>query len=626
MKSLADQTAQKRSGFLLKQSRRSLRLRRWLTISAASSILVLFGLIAYQFSNTWKDYNAHLGVSSATESWLNRKLISYKSIDSYDMLLGLRRLEAASLRFAVGSISQKELSDQRKQVASMFLHFAPGSIIARDLVADYPSFQPAYQSTLIFLNTAQQFEAGRQAIDAVLESADTSLGDWMMFTQDTIRVEYELRDGMESTIVSFRPLAERTFWIISILLSLFVAASLAAIYAGWGLIKGEQNRFSRFELLVSSVGHDLLSPLQAIQGAGSLLATELSPAKRQRFAGIIRLSSQTLARLVGDILQISQDKPLDIRPRAVNVEDLFGQIATSFETRTEARGLAFRRNFQLHGAELVIDPERLAQCVGNLLENALRYTELGAITLHCRLDLPGDEFSAKLLIVEVSDTGLGIPIEDQSRVFEPFEQVKSIKKQGMGLGLSIVRNIVTAMHGEIRLESVHHRGSKFTISLPVELVQPDPADAAVPGPEPVPLPRREPSSATVGGADILVVDDDELIRISVVEILRGAGYKTDDAPSGEDALVKVLAGTYMAVVTDIQMDGMDGFELAEAIHKQKPARPFVIAMTAHTRNLGSNPKAVVFDGFLGKPFSAESLFEQLDMARGRTSVSPVASA
>ena len=112
----------------------------------------------------------------------------------------------------------------------------------------------------------------------------------------------------------------------------------------------------------------------------------------------------------------------------------------------------------------------------------------------------------------------------------------------------------------------------------------------------------------------------------MVEILRGAGYSTDDAPSGEDALVKVLAGTYLAVVTDIQMGGMDGFELAEAIHKQKPVRPVLIAMTAHTRNLGSNPKAAVFDGFLGKPFSAESLLEQLDKARDRARASAVASA
>ena len=437
----------------------------------------------------------------------------------------------------------------------------------------------------------------------------------MMFTQDTIRVEIELRDGMENTIISFRPLAERTFWIISILLSLFAAASLAAIYAGWGLIKGEQRRFSRFELLVSSVGHDLLSPLQAIQGAGSLLATELSPEKRQRFAGIIRLSSQTLARLVGDILQISQDKALDIRPRAVHLEDLFSQIASAFEARVEAKGLAFRRNFQLQGAEVKVDPERLSQCVGNLLDNALRYTELGSVTLHCRLDLPGEELSAPHLIVEVSDTGLGIPIEDQSRVFEPFEQVQAVKKQGMGLGLSIVRNIVTVMHGEIRLESVHQRGSKFTITLPVELVQSSMAEAAAPVPAPVPQPQAVP--AKPGGAAILVVDDDELIRISVVEILRGAGYNTDDAPSGEDALTKVLAGTYQAVVTDIQMGGMDGFELAQSIRQQKPARPYLIAMTAHTRNLGSGPKAAMFDGFLGKPFSAESLLEQLDKARGR---------
>ena len=576
----------------------------------------MFGLIAYQFASTWKDYNEHLGATSATESWLNRKLISYKSIDSYDMLLALRRLEAATLRHAVGNMSQKDLSDQRKQVASMFVHFAPGSIFYKDFLVDYPSFDPAYQSTLTFLNTAQKFEAGLQTINVVLESADTALGDWMMFTQDTIRVEIELRDGMENTIISFRPLAERTFWIISILLSLFAAASLAAIYAGWGLIKGEQRRFSRFELLVSSVGHDLLSPLQAIQGAGSLLATELSPEKRKRFAGIIRLSSQTLARLVGDILQISQDKSLDIRPRAVPLEDFFSQIAAAFETKAEARGLVFRRNFLLQGAEVKVDPERLSQCVGNLLENALRYTELGSVTLYCRLDLPGDEFSAPQLVVEVSDTGIGIPIEDQSRVFEPFEQVKGAKKQGMGLGLSIVRSIVTAMHGEIRLESVHQRGSKFTITLPVVLVQSTIAEAAADA-APVLHPHCQPVPAKPGGAAILVVDDDELIRISVVEILRGAGYNTDEAPSGEDALTKVLAGTYQAVVSDIQMGGMDGFELAHSIRQQKPTRPYLIAMTAHTRNLGSGPKAAMFDGFLGKPFSAESLLEQLDKARGR---------
>ena len=613
MPSVKDKIEQKKSGFLLKQSRRSIHIKRWLTVSAASSILFLFGLIAYQFASTWKDYNEHLGASSATESWLNRKLISYKSIDSYDMLLALRRLEAATLRHAVGNMSQKDLSDQRKQVASMFVHFAPGSIFYKDFLGDHPSFDAAYQSTLTFLNTAQKFEDRLQTIDAVLESADTALGDWMMFTQDTIRVEIELRDGMENTIISFRPLAERTFWIISILLSLFAAVSLAAIYAGWGLIKGEQNRFSRFELLVSSVGHDLLSPLQAIQGAGSLLATELSPEKRKRFAGIIRLSSQTLARLVGDILQISQDKPLDISPRAVHIDDFFSQIAAAFETKAEARGLAFRRNFQFQVAEVKVDPERLSQCVGNLLDNALRYTEQGSVTLHCRLDLPGDEFSAPQLIIEVSDTGIGIPIEDQSRVFEPFEQVKGAKKQGMGLGLSIVRNIVTAMHGQIRLESVHQRGSKFTITVPVALVQSSPAETVAPAP--VLQPGAEPGRS--GGAAILVVDDDELIRISVVEILRRAGYNTDEAPSGEDALAKVLAGTYQAVVSDIQMGGMDGFELAHSIRQQKPARPYLIAMTAHTRNLGSGPKAAMFDGFLGKPFSAESLLEQLDKARGR---------
>ena len=474
MPNIPDKIEQKKSGFLLKQSRRSIRFKRWLTVSAASSILVLFGLIAYQFASTWKDYNEHLGASSATESWLNRKLISYKSIDSYDMLLALRRLEAATLRHAVGNMSQKDLSDQRKQVASMFVHFAPGSIFYKDFLVDYPSFDPAYQSTLTFLNTAQKFEAGLQTINVVLESADTALGDWMMFTQDTIRVEIELRDGMENTIISFRPLAERTFWIISILLSLFAAASLAAIYAGWGLIKGEQRRFSRFELLVSSVGHDLLSPLQAIQGAGSLLATDLSPEKRKRFAGIIRLSSQTLARLVGDILQISQDKSLDIRPRAVPLEDFFSQIAAAFETKAEARGLVFRRNFQLHGAEVKVDPERLSQCVGNLLENAQRHgcTPNGDAVLDGDVVLelrPSLQESPAVVRLAVMDQGPGVAPEHQQRVFEPFYRLPGVSETGggVGLGLALVKSIAERHGGSVRCSNNPQGGVRFELTLPL---------------------------------------------------------------------------------------------------------------------------------------------------------------
>ena len=126
-------------------------------------------------------------------------------------------------------------------------------------------------------------------------------------------------------------------------------------------------------------------------------------------------------------------------------------------------------------------------------------------------------------------------------------------------------------------------------------------------------------------ATILLVDDLEANLIAMAALLQAPGIRLLLARSGAEALEIVLVHEVALALVDVQMPDMDGFELAEAIHKQKPVRPFLIAMTAHTRNLGSNPKAAVFDGFLGKPFSAESLLEQLDKAGGRASANAAVS-
>jgi len=585
----------------------------------AALIAALFVAMGLEYSSIWRSYNAHLGPASATEDWITRKLSSY-SLDSYDMLIALRRLESVALRHAIGAVSREQLGLQRRQVQSVLAHYGPDTFLAGQ-VSTHSSFAPAYQDAKAFLDTVAALENGQTSITLTLAAADEAHSSWMLFTQDTIAKEYELRDRMEKTLVAFRPLAMRSAYAAAILWCVGFALFILAVLSVNRLVLGQKARFRRFEVMVASVGHDLRSPLQAIQSAGSLLATKLNDADRMKYGGVVKSAAQRLGRMIDDILTVAREENLTWEMRPIRLRQWFREITTTYEHRAQHKGLAFVGLCQTHFPMIETDPDRLAQCLGNLVDNALKNTDKGGIKVHLTVSTPAKGSSQAMLTIRVRDSGQGIAKEDQERIFNPFERAAGAElAPGLGLGLAIVDNLVRGVGGQIKLGSELGIGSAFTLVLPVQVVKKRLPVETVPV-RPSMRGKLAPDDEVEGEGDIeiLVVDDDPAICASLSGILREAGFSVDTSSNGNDALRRCLHNDFIAVISDIQMPGMDGFALATAIRAEVRRVPFLIGMTAFEARQRTDQRSAVFDGFLGKPFSEDALLDLVDQAleRGR---------
>lgn len=594
---------------------RAYRRRRRVLGWIAAGFVVLFAGICFQFAQIWRDYNTQRGAPQAAEDRLSRGQPSIGR-DSYEVLTGLSRVEATSLRYAVGAATREQLAIDRRQVHTVLAHYGLEGHLAGQ-AAQHGTFALAYQQVKAFLEAVEQLESGQLSLADTLRASDEAHRTWRLFSKDAVAQEHELRARTESTLASFQPLALRTAFNVGILLFVGVLTFAAAIYAVRRLVEEQQNRFRRFEVMVASVGHDLRSPLQAIQSAGSLLGTKLSGADRATYGAVVKSAAQRLARMVDDILQVAREENLSWEVRPVQLRQWFREISTTYEHRARHKGVEFIGVCQSHYPTIETDPDRLAQCLGNLLDNAIKNTKEGAIKVRLTVATPPKGSNQTQLLIRVRDTGQGIAKEDQERVFSPFERAAGAELEpGMGLGLSIVANLVRGVGGQIRLGSKVGFGSAFTLILPVRVVSKrppvDPVDV-----RPSMRGKLEPDEDD--DIEILVVDDDPAICAALGGILQEVGFTVDTSTNGNDALHKCLHNDFIAVITDIQMPGMDGFDLARSIRDQTQRTPFLIGMTAYEARRRADPRAAVFDGFLGKPFNDDALLDLVDRAleRGR---------
>lgn len=367
---------------------------------------------------------------------------------------------------------------------------------------------------------------------------------------------------------------------------------------------------ARFELLVASIGHDLRSPLQVIQSALSLIERSSTPEQRIQRVRTAQFAAKTVSRLVDDILSIARGQSLTFSSQPVDLRRWFEQFMSTFSTKIANKNLSLQTHFESEHAYVAIDPDRLSQCVGNLLDNAIRFTDKGRIEVTVGLEADPDRAGLHSLSITVADTGRGIAIADQSRVFEPFERVVTPNSPpGTGLGLSIVSNLAQGLGGTISVASELAVGSTFILSLPVRL-----SDA----PESRPKESRLQQSEEIAKRgettpEILVLDDDLDICRSVVDVLRDAGFRTDAAHSAEEALRMVEQVNYKVVLTDIQMPGLNGFEFAHLLRLSE-SPPHLIAMTAYMEGFKADPRSNHFQGTLKKPFNEDALLTLISAA------------
>ncbi len=396
--------------------------------------------------------------------------------------------------------------------------------------------------------------------------------------------------------------------------ALYALAGLAALVIGIAAWRARLTRRHQFEMaqrqrewaerasqakssFLATMGHEIRTPMTGVLGMTELLMKSPLDERQRGYVDAIRRSGDLMLRLVNDALDLARIEAgkLTLADDAFDLHAVVQQVERLMRPLAERKGLALTLHVDADAPRHVRgDGQRVQQIVLNLVSNAVKFTEHGevAIVLARR---GGD-----IVEVSVRDTGPGLDAEQQSRLYQRFEQAEghltARRHGGSGLGLSICQELAGAMGGRIRVDSAPGRGSTFRFEAPL------PEAAA---------PEAGASNGTeaLEGRDILLVEDDPTVAQVVIGLLQAQGHRVAHAPHGLAALAELRARRYALVFMDLDLPGLNGFEIARLIGASGDAPP-IVALTARADAAAETRAAEAgMQGFLRKPVRGEDLAE-----------------